>query len=51
MADLNAWAAPRLSQLLPLDPDSLSQAVPAPRGLTTEAHSFQSGPNQLQPVS
>ncbi|KAJ5824854.1 hypothetical protein N7447_007194 [Penicillium robsamsonii] len=37
MADLSAWAAPRLSQLLPLDPDSLSQVIDYAVSLSREA--------------
>ncbi|CRL18194.1 Zinc finger, C2HC5-type [Penicillium camemberti] len=37
MADLKAWAAPRLSQLLPLDPDSLSQVIDYAVSLSREA--------------
>ncbi|KAJ5447383.1 Zinc finger C2HC5-type [Penicillium cf. griseofulvum] len=37
MADISAWAAPRLSQLLPLDPDSLSQVIDYAVSLSREA--------------
>jgi len=37
MADLSAWAAPRLSQLLPLDPESLSQVIDYAASLSSEA--------------
>lgn len=37
MADIKAWAAPRLSQLLPLDPDSLSQVIDYAVSLSREA--------------
>ncbi|KGO68100.1 Zinc finger, C2HC5-type [Penicillium italicum] len=37
MADLSAWAAPRLSQLLPLDPESLSQVIDYAVSLSREA--------------
>ncbi|KAJ5484282.1 Zinc finger C2HC5-type [Penicillium expansum] len=37
MADIRAWAAPRLSQLLPLDPDSLSQVIDYAVSLSREA--------------
>lgn len=37
MADLSAWAAPKLSQLLPLDPDSLSQVIDYAASLSREA--------------
>ncbi|KAJ5791004.1 uncharacterized protein N7518_008015 [Penicillium psychrosexuale] len=36
MADLTAWAAPRLSQLIPLDPDSLSQVIDYALSLSRE---------------
>ncbi|CAG7932530.1 unnamed protein product [Penicillium olsonii] len=37
MADLTAWAAPKLSQLLPLDPESLSQVIEYAASLSPEA--------------
>ncbi|KAJ5325887.1 hypothetical protein MYU51_001069 [Penicillium brevicompactum] len=37
MADLTAWAAPKLSQLLPLDPESLSQVIDYAASLSREA--------------
>ncbi|KAJ5456430.1 hypothetical protein N7530_011704 [Penicillium desertorum] len=37
MADLNKWAASRLSQLLPLDPGSLSQVIDYALSLSREA--------------
>ncbi|CAG8918359.1 unnamed protein product [Penicillium salamii] len=37
MADLTTWAAPKLSQLLPLDPESLSQVIEYAASLSKEA--------------
>ncbi|KAJ5305711.1 hypothetical protein PENANT_c041G04094 [Penicillium antarcticum] len=37
MADLSAWATPRLSQLLPLDEESLSQVIDYAASLSKEA--------------
>ncbi|KAJ5742775.1 uncharacterized protein N7511_011176 [Penicillium nucicola] len=37
MADINAWAAPRLSQILPLDEESLSQVIEYAASLPKDA--------------